>query len=111
MGWVKDKGANSAPKFQLGGQVNKPGGNAPMNWHGESNWHGGTKPPNEPKQQMIWKKGGKVKSSSKYSMKELVDLSKKHDKTVEEIKEIIDAGPKYGKKQRPPKIKYRRPHG
>ena len=58
-----------------------------------------------------FEKGGKVKNSSKVSAKKLVELSKKHDKTVEEIKEIIDAGPKYRKKQRPPKIKYKLPHG
>ena len=106
MGWIKDKGGSK--KFQLGGQV-------PIV----------PRAPGVMPQSSMYKEGGEVyeedypgkykrkkeKRSSKYSAKELVALSKKHNKTVEEIKEIIDAGPKYGKKQRPPKIKYRRPHG
>tara|TARA_R100001594_G_scaffold127933_1_gene165982 strand:- start:6 stop:461 length:456 start_codon:yes stop_codon:yes gene_type:complete len=30
-------------------------------WHGQSQWWGGTKPKNEPRQEMVYKKGGKVK--------------------------------------------------
>ena len=69
-------------KYHMGGSVdqmnpaqptnrmnpNQPaiGNNAGSNdslasWHGESQWWGGTKPRNEPRQEMVYKKGGKVK--------------------------------------------------
>ena len=106
MGWIKDKGGSK--KFQLGGQV-------PMV----------PRVPGVIPQSPMYKEGGEVyeedypgkykrkkeKRSSKYSAKELVALSKKHNKTVEEIKEIIDAGPKHEKKPRPPRPRPNLPHG
>ena len=43
------------------------------------------------------RKEPKAKRSSKYSAKQLAVLSKKHNKTVKEIKRLIDRGPKFGK--------------
>ena len=98
MGWIKDKGGSK--KFQLGGQV-------PMV----------PRVPGVIPQSPMYKEGGEVyeedypgkhkkkkeKRSSKYSAKKLVALSKKHNKTVEEIKKIIDAGPKSEWLKRRPK--------
>ena len=35
----------------------KNGGSSVFNWHGDSQWWGGTKPPNEPRQELIWGSG------------------------------------------------------
>ena len=111
MGWVKDKGGSK--KFQFGGQVPAPPRvpgvmpQVPMYDEGgkvkEKEWLGHPDDLariNKTKQEILERKKRKepkAKRSSKYSAKQLAALAKKHNKTVKEIKRLIDRGPKFGK--------------
>ena len=57
-----------APRMNYGEQPAAPptqGHSVTSGWHGDSQWWGGTKPPNEPRQELVMEKGGKVKKYGK----------------------------------------------
>ena len=77
--WEVVNAPDMREKYHMGGKIpgeagfgmnpNQPairnniatGNSVTSGWHGDSQWWGGTKPPNEPRQELHFKKGGKVK--------------------------------------------------